>query len=370
FIARSCVSRSTFPMKLFSSQGCNLDNDSSDACNTLREATDNAIIPHSLTDEHQRWQMSFVSYKNAHRVFPVQSTKGNGHLGPVKVDSRIMSLSVKPDGLVSKENPVIVTLKPFSRNSENENDFHCGFWNFSIPGTPNGAWSTDGCSVLSINTSQVTCRCTHLTNFALLLQVTPDSNTQGIHKDVLKWMTYLGCSLSLAAEIVCLLVFFLLTKIKETKVKIHMNLVACLAVGHLVFLTGVENAAGRKMLCSIVAVTLHFFFLASFMWMLVEGIHLLSKVKTVFQPINKLGIAYALAYGLPLVIVGGTFAVKYNEYGTMKHCWLSLSSGTIWSFIVPVCGIILVNVIILAYVLYRLTNTKVFTKQSDWKKIR
>ena len=33
------------------------------------------------------------------------------------------------------------------------------------------------------------------------------------------------------------------------------------------------------------------------MWMLVEGIHLLSKVKTVFRPINKLGIAYALAYG-------------------------------------------------------------------------
>lgn len=31
-----------------------------------------------------------------------------------------MSLSVKPDGLVSKENPVIVTLKPFSRVSKNK----------------------------------------------------------------------------------------------------------------------------------------------------------------------------------------------------------------------------------------------------------
>jgi len=102
----------------------------------------------------------------------------------------------------------------------------------------------------------------------------------------------------------------------------------------------------------------------------VEGIHLLSKVKTVFQPINKLRIAYALAYGLPLVIVGSTFAAMFNEYGTLKHCWLSISSGTIWSFIGPVCAIILVNIIVLAFVLYRLTKTRIFSKQSDWKKIR
>lgn len=42
-------------------------------------------------------------------------------------------------------------------------------------GAASGAWSTDGCSLLLINTSQVTCQCTHLTNFALLLQVTSES---------------------------------------------------------------------------------------------------------------------------------------------------------------------------------------------------
>lgn len=31
----------------------------------------------------------------------------------VKVDSRIMSLSVKPDGLISNENPIVLTFKPF-----------------------------------------------------------------------------------------------------------------------------------------------------------------------------------------------------------------------------------------------------------------
>lgn len=34
---------------------------------------------------------------------------------------------------------------------------------------------------------------------------------QGLHREVLLWMTYLGCSLSLAAEILCLVAFILLT---------------------------------------------------------------------------------------------------------------------------------------------------------------
>ena len=37
----------------------------------------------------------------------------------VKVDSRIMSLSVKPDGLVFKENPMVIALKSFSHVSIN-----------------------------------------------------------------------------------------------------------------------------------------------------------------------------------------------------------------------------------------------------------
>lgn len=37
-------------MKLFSSQGCNLDNVSSNACNGVNEATDTAIITDSLID--------------------------------------------------------------------------------------------------------------------------------------------------------------------------------------------------------------------------------------------------------------------------------------------------------------------------------
>ena len=60
-----------------------------------------------------------------------------------------------------------------------------------------------------------------------------------------------------------------------------------------------------QMVCTFVAVALHYFFLASFMWMLVEGIYLVLRVRKVLQPINNLRIAYVLAYGKSVVVIYG-----------------------------------------------------------------
>ncbi|KAH3830442.1 hypothetical protein DPMN_103686 [Dreissena polymorpha] len=40
----------------------------------------------------------------------------------------------------------------------------CSFWNTSL-----FAWDTTGCLVMSSNHSSATCRCTHVTNFAILM---------------------------------------------------------------------------------------------------------------------------------------------------------------------------------------------------------
>jgi len=36
-----------------------------------------------------------------------------------------------------------------------------------------GQWSTAGCEVVSVNDSQVSCSCNHLTNFAILFSLSP-----------------------------------------------------------------------------------------------------------------------------------------------------------------------------------------------------
>ncbi|XP_031566368.1 adhesion G-protein coupled receptor D1-like [Actinia tenebrosa] len=54
--------------------------------------------------------------------------------------------------------------------------------------------------------------------------------------------------------------------------------------------------------------------------------------------------------GIPAVIVVVTLVSSFDGYGTKNSCWLSVEKGTIWSFVVPVLVIVLVNAIILALV--------------------
>ncbi|XP_068711772.1 adhesion G protein-coupled receptor L4-like [Montipora foliosa] len=372
-IAKSCLQRSAFPLKLNSDQGSALQNVSQNNSSSWSDIVDSATIPEPLLNGYQTYQVSFVSYKNAHRLLPVKATpEGNISRGSIKVDSRILSITVKPEGLIAKDNPVLLTLRPFSFESSKKDNFNCGFWNFSANGRTNGAWSTSGCILRSINASQVTCQCGHLTNFALLLRLDQKSAVKGIHRKVLKWMTYLGCSLSLAAEIICLLAFILLTKRTEVKIKIHCHLVACLAASHFIFLVGIERNTISEPLCRIIAVSLHFLFLATFMWMLVEGIYILAKVYSVFQEqfCSLPRKTYLLAYGLPLGTVSTTYAIKFNDYGTLHHCWLAFESGVKWSFIGPVCSVLIINFLVLVLVLRRMTGTQMFRRRNELQRLR
>ena len=51
--------------------------------------------------------------------------------------------------------------------------------------------------------------------------------------------------------------------------------------------------------------------------------------------------------GTPLVIVGVSAIVDSSGYGTENACWLKVDSGFIWSFVGPVCAVILFNLVFL-----------------------
>ncbi|XP_006874143.1 PREDICTED: probable G-protein coupled receptor 133 [Chrysochloris asiatica] len=55
-------------------------------------------------------------------------------------------------------------------NKSNRIFWHCAFLNFS---SGKGIWSNQGCVLTEGNLSYSVCRCTHLTNFAILMQVVP-----------------------------------------------------------------------------------------------------------------------------------------------------------------------------------------------------
>ncbi|XP_048473787.1 adhesion G protein-coupled receptor E4-like [Rhincodon typus] len=103
-----------------------------------------------------------------------------------------------------------------------------------------------------------------------------------------------------------------------------------------------------QVMCGIIAGFLHYLFLAAFVWMFLQGIHLFLMVRNIRNlrvphsgKVEKL--MYLLGYGVPAIIVFISAAVYHDGYGSPRHCWISTDKGFIWSFLGPVCLIILIN---------------------------
>nr|XP_006821230.1 PREDICTED: probable G-protein coupled receptor 133-like [Saccoglossus kowalevskii] len=120
-----------------------------------------------------------------------------------------------------------------------------------------------------------------------------------------------------------------------------------------------------------VAILLHFCYLAVFAWMLVEGIHLYSKVVQVFgSESSKLKYYFLIGWGLPFIIVGISAAANHNGYGTEKHCWLDIASGQIWAFVGPALLIILINLVVLGMVVRIVINSAKMQKEKEYDHIK
>ena len=58
--------------------------------------------------------------------------------------------------------------------------------------------------------------------------------------------------------------------LQSDRITIHKNLCACLLVAELIFMFGIEWTTHR-VVCGLIAALLHYFFLAAFAWMFLEG---------------------------------------------------------------------------------------------------
>jgi len=110
---------------------------------------------------------------------------------------------------------------------------------------------------------------------------------------------------------------------------IHINLCISLGIAQIIFIAGVDKASNNgkvPIYCQIIAVFLHYFFLASFMWMLMEGVVLYIILVRVFITNTK---RYMLAftvvsYCVPLLYMGLLtlplgFALPHGPHYGYKH---------------------------------------------------
>nr|XP_033770979.1 adhesion G protein-coupled receptor L3 isoform X6 [Geotrypetes seraphini] len=319
------------------------------SANTLRQNGRNGEI-----------RVAFVLYNNLGPYLSTENasmklgTEAMSTNHSVIVNSPIITAAVYKEfsNKVYLADPVVFTVKHIKQSEDNFNP-NCSFWSYSKR-TMTGYWSTQGCRLLTTNKTHTTCSCNHLTNFAVLMAHVEVKHTDAVHDLLLDVITWVGILLSLVCLLICIFTFCFFRGLQSDRNTIHKNLCISLFVAELLFLIGI-NRTDQPIACAVFAALLHFFFLAAFTWMFLEGVQLYIMLVEVFESEHsRRKYFYLVGYGMPALIVAVSAAVDYRSYGTDKVCWLRLDTYFIWSFIGPATLIIMLNVIFLGIALYKM----------------
>ncbi|XP_036417479.1 adhesion G protein-coupled receptor E3-like [Colossoma macropomum] len=221
----------------------------------------------------------------------------------------------------------------------------CVYWN-------NTVWVEDGCSLLQTNSSHSVCSCVHLSTFALIMQTNPDQASDD-SDPLLELLNTVAVAVGLFFLSLSLLTFALCRRNMRVNLAPLINLCISLFLAHLLFLltqTFLQYIQTNQLLCAAMAGVLHFLFLSAFVWMFFEAVLLLISVKNLTKIRSKqkevLGwkCLIVIGYVIPLIVVGVSVGLFPDGYGS-KQCWIKTDRDFVWSFLGPVCFIIIFNLI-------------------------
>ncbi|XP_065432178.1 adhesion G protein-coupled receptor E3-like isoform X2 [Chrysemys picta bellii] len=370
--------------------------------------------------------VAFISYSTLDSIINATlPSEGNlpagGKLEKSHLNSRVVSGAIGDGRPIHLSRPAHFTLRHRQVKKEEEEAL-CVYWKVVAE---SGSWSPDGCTAVHTNSTHTNCSCDHLSSFAVLMAPTrvtvshretritgldPELHTQLWAKlsleplESLLWkrlswnrggwagltgdcpfavlqesypltvITYVGLTLSLLCLFLAILTFLLCRSIRNVSTSLHLQLCLCLFLADLLFLTTV-TPTGSQVTCAVIAGLLHYLFLACFSWMFLEGLFLFLTVRNL-KVMNytsasrfKKRFMYPFGYGFPALVVAISAAVNPDGYGTSKHCWLSLERGFLWSFLGPVCAIILINITFFTVTLWILRN-KLSSLNADVSTVR
>ncbi|XP_065916128.1 adhesion G protein-coupled receptor E2-like isoform X2 [Dysidea avara] len=337
------------------------------------------IIPASVIKERSETcgdkmvPIAHIEYTNIEDYLPRNLSMPNKGVPVSSVISSQVGNSTMP---MSSDEPIILMLPHNAENitGANVSTLRCVFWNFTL--TQNGVtggWDTNNVVVVDVNDTFITCNSTHLTSFAVLVDVTGGTSKQSKEEaTALKIVSYIGCSVSIVCSVIaiCLLLIYRNTILKGTHNFTHLNLAIALLLSLLVFVGGIEGGTYNKVVCTVVAALLHYLFTAVFSWMLCEGILLYVFLVKVFNlgSFTKKKLYFIFGWGIPVPIVAISVGIAHDHYGTDEFCWISTDDGTIWAFAGPMLLIVTVNTVILFMVFYVLYKTKSQKMRADTAK--
>ncbi|KAK2921268.1 hypothetical protein Q8A73_000753 [Channa argus] len=259
---------------------------------------------------------------------------------PAVINSKILTVTVRPEPQPT-EPMVVVELSPlFNVSRKSLLGSHC----FSVEaGAEN--WGTEGCQTLASTTVHTKCLCSRISTYAVLAQQAKDPDMGPTSLPSVPLMV--GCGVSCTALLILLLIYAAFWRyIRSERSIILVNFCLSILASNLLILVG-QSQTLSKGLCTVTAAFLHFFFLASFCWVLTEAwqsyLAVIGKMRS--RLIRKRFLC--LGWGLPALVVAVSVGfTRARGYGTANYCWLSLEGGLLYAFVGPAAVIVLVNMLI------------------------
>uniref|UniRef100_A0A673ZCG8 Adhesion G protein-coupled receptor B2 n=1 Tax=Salmo trutta TaxID=8032 RepID=A0A673ZCG8_SALTR len=245
---------------------------------------------------------------------------------PAVINSKILTVTVRPEPKPS-EPMVVVELSPL----------------LNVTGAKN--WDTEGCQTLASAAVHTKCLCSRISTYAVLAQQVKDQEMGPSSMPSVPLMV--GCGVSCSALLILLLIYAAFWRyIRSERSIILVNFCLSILASNILILVGQSQTLGKG-LCTVTAAFLHFFFLASFCWVLTEAwqsyLAVIGKMRT--RLIRKRFLC--LGWGLPALVVAVSVGfTRARGYGTPSYCWLSLEGGLLYAFVGPAAVIVLVNMLI------------------------
>ncbi|XP_072247250.1 adhesion G protein-coupled receptor B3 isoform X5 [Leuresthes tenuis] len=257
------------------------------------------------------------------------------------VNSKVIAVTVRPEPK-STESHLEIELAHLANGTLNP---YCALWDSTIMNDSWGAWSTKGCKTVLTDASHTKCLCDRVSTFAILAQQPREITME--YSGVPSVTLIVGCGLSCLALITLAVIYAVLWRyIRSERSIILLNFCLSIICSNILILVG-QTQTHNVGVCTMTTAFLHFFFLASFCWVLTEAwqsyMAVTGKVRT--RLIRKRFLC--LGWGLPALVVAVSMGfTKSKGYGTRSYCWLSLEGGLLYAFVGPAAAVVLVNMVI------------------------
>ncbi|XP_041843737.1 adhesion G protein-coupled receptor B1 isoform X7 [Melanotaenia boesemani] len=306
-----------------------------------RSSEDRVSIPKNIlstgkpdADDSSTFVTGVVLYRNLGSILSLQR---NGTV----LNSKVLSVTIKPTP-ASLSAPVVVEFSHLYNGTTNQT---CISWDESDSSSLLGSWSARGCKAVLVDSFRTKCVCDRLSTFAILARLNPEMN---MDKTQLPSVTLIvGCGVSSLTLLLLIIIYVSVWRyIRSERSVILINFCLSIISSNALILIG-QTQTRNKVLCTLIAAFLHFFFLSSFCWVLTEAWQSYMAVTGRLRNRIIRKRFLCLGWGLPALVVAISVGfTKAKGYGTPSYCWLSLEGGLLYAFVGPAAAVVLVNMVI------------------------